>query len=96
MGGYGEKIWKDPEIMKYFDAIRQQGNRHGNVREVPGSLDALERVQQRFLREGRSEGRVHLGSSKGPRNDDWICEKSGKRRLALRRRIGAIVVTLCA
>ena len=64
--------------MKYFDAIRQQGNRHGNVREVPGFLDASERVRQRFQREGRSEGRVHHGSSKGPRNEDLICEKCGK------------------
>ena len=71
--------------MKYFDAIRQQGNRHGNIREVPGFLDASERVRQRFQREGRSEGRVHHGSSKGPRNEDLICEKCGKMTFGFKK-----------
>ena len=46
---YGEKIFMDPEIMKYFDdVVRQQG--YNNLREVPGFFDASKRVRQRFKR----------------------------------------------
>ena len=31
MGGYGEKIWKDPEIMKYFDATRLDSRETGTA-----------------------------------------------------------------